>query len=88
MAFDAIIDKVAYWRCQCHCGRSECLHQISVKATRLLRGLTEHCGSLGYRRDPERHKAARAKVPARKRRKIASQGAAAFLRNRTVAGPA
>jgi hypothetical protein len=44
-----------------------------------MRRLTEHCGSLGYRRDAERHKIARAKVPAAKRRRIAKLGAKARL---------
>jgi hypothetical protein len=58
------------WLCAC----SACGGRVTMRSTRLAVG---HCGCLGYRRDGERHKAARAKVPARKRRAIARAGAAA-----------
>jgi len=77
--FDAVRHKAAYWLCECHCGQPACEGRISVKATRLLGGKTKHCAALGYRRDPERHKTARAKVPARKRLSIARKGGAANL---------
>jgi hypothetical protein len=68
----------AYWRCKCTCGQDKCLGTLDVKATRLLRGLTEHCGALGYRRNSALHKASRAKVGVRTRKKIAKMGGEAF----------
>lgn len=73
--FDAISSGSPYWWCECQCGHSACEGRISVKATRLTTRKTEHCAALGYRRDPERHKTARAKVPAKKRQQIAAMGA-------------
>lgn len=72
LAFAGIRGRAAYWRCICQCSRV-----VDVKATRLRRHLTQDCGCLGYRRDPARHAAARAKVGARKRKAIARKGAAA-----------
>ena len=83
-------DAGPYWLCRCDCGQASCPGQISVKATRLMRGLTEHCGSLGYRRDAERHKVAREKVPARRRSEIATAGGEAFaarLKDRAFGPP-
>lgn len=62
----------AHWLCRCECGQSRL-----IRATKLLRGLAQHCGCLGYRRDPIRHAAARAKVAPAKRRAIARLGAKA-----------
>lgn len=76
--FDAIRAKSAYWLCRCDCDKPACLGTLSVKATRLVRRLTEHCGALGYRRSSERHKTARAKVPPRTRRAIALKGGEAY----------
>src|ERR1700693_4030855 len=73
--FDRIFDKSAYWLCDCECGAK----LVSVKATRLIRGLTAHCGCLGYRLDRDRHVAARAKVAPAIRRRIAKLGAKARL---------
>jgi hypothetical protein len=58
---------------------------VSVKATRLITGKSDSCGCLGYRRDPERHKMARLKVPAALRREIAIAGGKAFA-DTSVAG--
>src|SRR5271167_60680 len=63
--------RCAYWWCVCACSPGV---WVSVRATRLLTSKTDHCGCLGYRRDPERHKTARAKVSPRKRREISRLG--------------
>ncbi len=79
--FDAIRNKAAYWRCECDCGQAGCLGMVTVKATRLRTGKKTDCGALGYRRDPERHKTARALVEPRKRLEIAAMGAAARVKS-------
>ena len=48
--FDEIRHKSAYWLCACTCGHEACLRRVSVRASRLLRGVAQHCGALGYRR--------------------------------------
>ncbi len=73
--FDDSRSDSPYWLCICDCGQASCPGQLSVKATRLMRGLTEHCGSLGYRRDAERHKIARAKVQRRRVGRLRSRAA-------------
>lgn len=62
----------ALWLCRCDCGAPH-----TARGTHLRSGRSASCGCAGYRRDPEAHRQARAKVPARTRRKIARMGAAA-----------
>lgn len=57
------------WRCKCECGRDHV-----VRTDHLVSGRIVSCGCIGYRKDPERHRIAREKVPAERRAEIARSG--------------
>jgi len=75
----------ARWLCQCSCGEPACKGRVTVRGKLLRAGGQVSCGAL--RGNPELRRAARLKVPPKRRLAIARMGAAARRRAKKPAPP-
>jgi hypothetical protein len=73
------------WLCECACGQAKCKGRVVVRGSELRGRRAVSCGAL--RSSPTIRRAARRKVPKRRRRAIARTGGKAGARARWGNGP-